>query len=100
MSWGDAFTGIGVLIALIALLLILKVSRRQTELAQQQTDIQTRLTATEAVLKLRALVSNGDFPAYWAFHLPGAPARPPGPLPGHTSPRRLISKSPQGAAPY
>jgi hypothetical protein len=47
MSWGDAFTGAGVLIALIALLYTRRVSRRQTELAQQQTDVQARLTAIE-----------------------------------------------------
>jgi hypothetical protein len=27
------------------------------------------LEGAEAVLKLRALRANGDFPAYWAFHL-------------------------------
>jgi len=27
------------------------------------------LQGAEAVLKLRALWTNGDFPAYWAFHL-------------------------------
>jgi hypothetical protein len=27
------------------------------------------LAGAEAVLKLRALVSNGDFDQYWAFHL-------------------------------
>lgn len=27
------------------------------------------LTGAEAVLKLRALISNGDFDRYWAFHL-------------------------------
>ena len=27
------------------------------------------LQGAEAVLKLRALWSNGDFPAYWRFHL-------------------------------
>jgi len=27
------------------------------------------LAGAEAVLKLRALVSNGDFDAYWAWHL-------------------------------
>ncbi len=47
MGWGDAFTGAGVLIALIALLYTRSVSRRQTELAQQQTDVQARLTAIE-----------------------------------------------------
>jgi len=47
MSWGDAFTGAGVLIALAALLSAYRVSRRQTELAQQQTDVQARLTAIE-----------------------------------------------------
>ncbi len=47
MSWGDAFTGAGVLIALAALLYTHRVSRRQTELAQQQTDVQARLTAIE-----------------------------------------------------
>jgi hypothetical protein len=47
MSWGDAFTGVGVLIALAALLFTYRVSRRQTELAQQQTDVQARLTAIE-----------------------------------------------------
>ncbi len=47
MSWGDAFTGAGVLIALIALFFTYKVSRRQTDLAQQQTDVQARLTAIE-----------------------------------------------------
>ncbi|HEY5990494.1 MAG TPA: hypothetical protein VIV12_29505 [Streptosporangiaceae bacterium] len=47
MSWGDAFTGAGVLIALAALLYTHKVSRRQTNLAQQQTDVQARLTAIE-----------------------------------------------------
>jgi hypothetical protein len=47
MSWGDAFTGAGVLIALAALFFTLQVSRRQTELAQQQTDVQARLTAIE-----------------------------------------------------
>jgi hypothetical protein len=47
MSWGDAFTGAGVLIALAALFFTLRVSRRQTELAQQQTDVQARLTAIE-----------------------------------------------------
>jgi hypothetical protein len=47
MSWGDAFTGAGVLIALAALLYTRTVSRRQTELAQQQTDVQARLTAIE-----------------------------------------------------
>ena len=47
MSWGDAFTGAGVLIALAALLYTRSVSRRQAELAQQQTDVQARLTAIE-----------------------------------------------------
>jgi hypothetical protein len=47
MSWGDAFTGAGVLIALAALWFTYRVSRRQTELAQQQTDVQARLTAIE-----------------------------------------------------
>jgi hypothetical protein len=47
MSWGDAFTGASVLIALAALLYTRTVSRRQTELAQQQTDVQARLTAIE-----------------------------------------------------
>jgi hypothetical protein len=47
MSWGDAFTGAGVLIALAALLVSYRVSRRQTALAQQQTDVQARLTAIE-----------------------------------------------------
>jgi hypothetical protein len=47
MSWGDAFTGAGVLIALAALFFTYRVSRRQTELAQQQTDVQARLTAVE-----------------------------------------------------
>jgi hypothetical protein len=27
------------------------------------------LQGAEAVLKLRALCTNADFPAYWAFHL-------------------------------
>lgn len=27
------------------------------------------LEGAESVLKLRALRCNGDFPAYWAFHL-------------------------------
>jgi hypothetical protein len=27
------------------------------------------LEGAEAVLKLRALRANGDFPSYWAFHL-------------------------------
>ncbi len=27
------------------------------------------LAGAEAVLKLRALISNGDFEAYWAYHL-------------------------------
>ncbi len=27
------------------------------------------LDGAEAVLKLRALISNGDFGEYWAFHL-------------------------------
>jgi hypothetical protein len=49
MSWGDAFTGVGVLIALAALWFTYRVSRRQTELAQQQTDVQARLTAIEEV---------------------------------------------------
>jgi hypothetical protein len=49
MRWGDAFTGAGVLIALAALLYTYRVSRRQTELAQQQTDVQARLTAIEEV---------------------------------------------------
>ncbi len=47
MGWGDAFTGVGVLIALAALWFAYRVSRRQTELAQQQTDVQARLTAIE-----------------------------------------------------
>jgi hypothetical protein len=47
MSWGDAFTGAGVLIALVALFFTYRVSRRQTDLAQQQTDVQARLTTIE-----------------------------------------------------
>lgn len=27
------------------------------------------LESAEAVLKLRAVISNGDFPAYWVWHL-------------------------------
>lgn len=27
------------------------------------------LAGAEVVLKLRALISNGDFPAYWRYHL-------------------------------
>jgi hypothetical protein len=27
------------------------------------------LHGTEAILTLRALIRNGDFPSYWAFHL-------------------------------
>ncbi len=27
------------------------------------------LAGAEAILKLRALISNGDFDEYWAFHL-------------------------------
>ena len=34
-----------------------------------RTTILTRPAGAEAVLKLRALWTNGDFDAYWAFHL-------------------------------
>ena len=27
------------------------------------------LPGAEAILKLRAIISNGDFDAYWAYHL-------------------------------
>src|SRR5262245_52520339 len=47
MNWGDAPTGAGVLIALAALFSTYRVSRRQTELARQQTDVQARLTAID-----------------------------------------------------
>jgi hypothetical protein len=34
-----------------------------------RTGARWSLAGAEAILKLRALRSNGDFPAYWAFHL-------------------------------
>ena len=43
-------------------------TRRNRAVTAHAADL-ARREATEAVLKLRALVSNGDFPAYWAFHL-------------------------------
>jgi hypothetical protein len=49
MSWGDAFTGAGVLIALLALFYTRRVSKRQTKLAEQQTHVQARLAAIEEV---------------------------------------------------
>lgn len=33
------------------------------------------LAGAEAVLKLRALISNGDFEAYWRYHLKLEPQR-------------------------
>jgi hypothetical protein len=32
-----------------------------------------RLDGAEAVLTLRAVISNGDFDDYWRFHLPANP---------------------------
>ncbi|MEU0444352.1 hypothetical protein [Streptomyces tendae] len=32
------------------------------------TDSRWTVPGAEAVLALRALISNGDFPQYWAFH--------------------------------
>jgi hypothetical protein len=45
------------------------------------------LQGAQAVLKLRALYTNGDFDTYWRYHLTrGAPTRPPRPLPEHSRP--------------
>jgi len=34
------------------------------------------LGSAEAILKLRALITNNDFDHYWNFHLPRTPPRP------------------------
>jgi hypothetical protein len=56
MSLGDAFTGAGVLIALAALLLSLRVNRRQTDLAQRLTAIEEARRADEIDAQRRARV--------------------------------------------
>jgi hypothetical protein len=56
MGWGDGFTGVGVLIALAALLVSLRVNRRQTELAQRLTAIEEARRADEVDARRRARV--------------------------------------------
>jgi hypothetical protein len=61
MNWGDGFTGAGVLIALVALLLSLRVSRRQTDVQARLTAIEEARWAGEIDARRRARV----VPAFW-----------------------------------
>ena len=48
------------------------------------------LEGAEAILKLRAVLANGDFGRYWPYHLRREHERIHGALPRNPRPRRLI----------
>ncbi|TDD61831.1 hypothetical protein [Actinomadura rubrisoli] len=55
------------------------------------------LTGAEAILKLRAVISNGDLDAYWTFHIDREQHRlSPGPPPGRIHTHSLIALLAEG----